>query len=245
MSEKAPSLEELAKKESSTPAPSDSHEVVRFISHSQLFYYWPVWVTSLIFAIITRVSGKEFVVNEQKVYFVTSPGLGLAFLIILFAVIMFTSVNIRGVWAALVAASMVILGLLFHFFSVWSPILKFLGGLSFYMSYHFYLVTAIVLGIVWFLVFLVYDQRHYIEFRPTQITLVEEVGEGARNFDTTGLVFDKKRDNFFQHWILGFGSGDLKITTSGGQREEIYFPNVLNISQRIEQIQRIREQRGR
>ncbi|MCB9639266.1 MAG: hypothetical protein H6728_08195 [Myxococcales bacterium] len=251
MSEKAPSLEELAKKESS-PSPSggsSEHEVVRFISHSQLFYYWPVWVTSLIFAVITRVSGKQITIgsgeSKQIVYFVTSPGLGLAFLIILFAVIMFTSVNIRGVWAALVAASFVIFGLLFHFFGVWSPILKFLGGLSFYMSYHFYLVTAIVLAVVWFLVFLVYDQRHYIEFRPTQITLVEEVGEGARNFDTTGLVFDKKRDNFFQHWILGFGSGDLKITTSGGQREEIYFPNVLNISQRIEQIQRIREQRGR
>ena len=247
MSEKDPSLEQLAKKEGTTPpgTPSDTHEVIRFISHSQLFYYWPVWITSLIFAVITRFQGKEFMVNEQKVYFITSPGLGLAFLIILLAVVLFTSVNVRGLWAALVAASMVILGLLFHFFSVWAPILSFLGGLSFYMSYHFYLTTGLVLGVFWFVVFLVFDQRHYIEFRPTQITIVEEVGDGTRNYDTTGLVFDKKRDNFFQHLILGFGSGDLKITTGGAQREEIYFPNVLNINHRIDQIKRIREQRGR
>ncbi len=247
MSEKDPSLEQLAKKEGTTPpgTPSDTHEVLRFISHSQLFYYWPVWITSLIFAVITRFQGKEFVVNEQKVYFVTSPGLGLAFLIILLAVVLFTSVNVRGLWAALVAAAMVILGLLFHFFGVWAPILSFLGGLSFYMSYHFYLTTGLVLGGFWLVVFFVFDQRHYIEFRPTQITIVEEVGDGARNYDTTGLVFDKKRDNFFQHLILGFGSGDLKITTGGAQREEVYFPNVLNINHRIEQIKRIREQRGR
>jgi hypothetical protein len=229
--------------------PPAGQEVVRFISHSQLFYYWPIWLTSFIFAAITRYSGQEVTfgkgTEEVKVLFVSTPGLGLAFIIILMAVILFTSVNIRGVWAALTGVSMVVIGLLFHILSIWPPILKFLGGLNFYLSYHFYLTTGVALGTLWAVVFFIFDKRHYVEFRSTQLTVVEEVGDGARNFDAVGLVFDKKRDNFFQHWFLGFGSGDLVITTSGGQREQILFPNVLNIEQRVKQIHSIREQRGR
>ncbi|MEM1008223.1 MAG: hypothetical protein AAGJ35_04400 [Myxococcota bacterium] len=246
-----PSLEELAKKENPAPPTNNynGHDGGKFFRNSQLFYYWPVWALSLLFALLTKVSGQpvEMISKNTKttVLFVSSPGLGLAFLIVLLAVILFTSVNVRGVWAALVAASFVIFGMVFYIFGYWKPILAFFGGLQFYLSYHFYLTTGITLFIAWFFIFAFYDRRHYVEFRPTQLTIVEEVGEGARNFDTIGLVFDKKRDNFFQHWILGFGSGDLKITTSGGQREEIYFANVLFISQRIEQIHKIREQRGR
>ena len=81
--------------------------------------------------------------------------------------------------------------------------------------------------------------------RPTQITVVEEVAKGEKIFDTVGLVFDKKRDNFFQHLLLGFGSGDLLITTSGGQREQIYFNNVMMINNRIQKIHDLRERRGR
>ena len=102
-----------------------------------------------------------------------------------------------------------------------------------------------VLFVIWLLVVALYDRRRYIEVRPTQFTMVEEVGDAERNFDTVGLVFDKRRDNFFQHWLLGFGSGDLVVTTAGGQREQIRFPNVTRISRRIDQLTEIREQRGR
>jgi hypothetical protein len=230
--------------------PSGDDEVVRFYSHSQIFYYWPLWLTSLVFAAITKFSGKTFVIEgtsgkKLAVTMVDSPGLGLAYLIILCCVILFTSVNIRGVWAALVAAVLIIMGLFLSLFGLWKPILAAIGGINFFLNLHFYLWSGVVLFALWAVVFFLYDRRHYIEFRPTQFTIVEEVGEGEKNYDTIGLVFDKKRDNFFQHWLLGFGSGDMKITTSGGHRNEIYFPNVMMISSRIDQLHEIRERRGR
>lgn len=228
--------------------PHHQHPVLRFYSHSQLFYYWPLWVSSLAFAAITAVTGKPFVVqgaaDAVPVMMVARPGLGLAYLLVLISVIVFTTVNIRGVWAALTMALLVIVGLLFHVAHLWAPILKAIGNVQFYINLDFYLWTGVVTLVAWSVVVFVFDRRHYVEVRPTQLTVVEQVGEGEKNFDTVGLVFDKQRDNFFQHWLLGFGSGDLIITTAGGERDRIYFPNVTRISKRIARLVEIREQRG-
>lgn len=233
------------------PPPGEGpEELLKFYSHSQYIYFWPLWLISFVFAGITYFAGtptkilnaKNEVVAVIKVY--PAPGLGLAFVIILLSVILFTSVNVRGVWAALTAASLVITGLLFSIFQLWKPILAYLGGLNFYLNFHFYLTVGIVMLALWIMVFL-FDTRHYLVFRPTQLTIVEEVGEGEKNYDTVGLMFDKKRDNFFQHWLLGFGSGDLEIRTAGGKHDKIHFPNVLNVGSKISSIHQIREQRGR
>lgn len=225
-------------------------DILEFYGHSQFFYYWVIWVVSLLFAVITRLTAQEVTMNlpnaaKTKVLISTAPGLGLAFLILLIAVILFTSVNIRGVMAALVGTSFVIIGMVFNILGWWGPILRWLGNFNFFLSYHFYLFFGVTMGLFWFLIVFIFDRRHYIRFSPTQMTFVQEIGDGEKIFDTTGLVFDKQRDNFFQHFVLGFGSGDLKITTSGGQKDVIHFPNVLFISKRIADIHRIREQRGR
>jgi hypothetical protein len=228
--------------------------VLKFYSRSKLFYYWPVWVISFVFALVSYIWGKPIFLQlgskaadykALDAYSVASPGLGLAFLLVLLAVILFTSVNIRGLWAALFAFAVIIIALLMSIFGAWGKVLSFFGGMYFYLNMQFYLVLGVGLFILWLLVVFLFDRRKYVEFRPTQLTIVQEVGDGEKNFDTVGLVFDKKRDNFFQHWLLGFGSGDLLITTSGGVRDHIEFPNVLFIGRRIKQIHHIRERRGR
>lgn len=235
---------------------------LELISHSQIFYYWPLWLISLVFAGITAMTGKEVTMHffEKgastatalankgeviKIKMSTSPSLGLAFIIILMVVILFTSVNIRGVWAALVAASFVIIGLVFSLMGWWRPILGAIVKVNFFLNMQFYLWTGVVLFVIWALVVFVYDKRHYIVLRSAQFTIVEEVGEGEKNFDTMGLVLDKQRDNFFQHWLLGFGSGDLKITTAGGASKQIYFPNVLFINSKLKKSHQILQGRGR
>lgn len=222
------------------------------VSHSQLFYYWPLWLVSLVFAGITAIYGKNIQIPSTDgsplsttIKIISTPSLGLSYMIILLIVILFTSVNIRGVWAAFVAAMFVIVGLVFSLMGWWRPILKAIGNINFYLNMHFYLWTGIVLFALWTLVTFFYDRRHYIVLRSAQFTVIEEVGEGEKNFDTMGLVLDKQRDNFFQHWLLGFGSGDLKITTAGGTQRIIDFPNVLFVNHKLQKAHEILNRRGR
>lgn len=213
-----------------------------FYSHSQILYYWPVWLISYVFALITYIGGQTVTIGTTTSKIHPTPGLGLAYLIILISVILFTSVNIRGVWAAFSAAVLVIVGLLFNLLQLWPPILKYLGSLTFHLNFHFYLTMGLVLSALWFLVVFLFDRRHYIVIRPAHLTVVEEIGDAEMNVNMVGVSFEKQRDNFFQHWLLGFGSGDLRIRTKDGKIE---FPNVWRISTQIENIHKLIEQRGR
>ena len=72
---------------------------------------------------------------------------------------------------------------------------------------------------------------------PGQIRVCEHVGASIRTFDTTGMSFEKQRDDLFRHWLLGFFSGDLIVRTSGAEKETIRLPNVLRIGWRLEEVQ--------
>ena len=65
------------------------------------------------------------------------------------------------------------------------------------------------------------------------------MGGAQRSYDTRGMVFEKLRQDFFRQWILGFGSGDIHISTTGAKREEIRVPNVLFVDWKIQEIQRL------
>src|SRR3712207_8475364 len=53
---------------------------------------------------------------------------------------------------------------------------------------------------------------------PGQVTHVFVLGAASKSYDTENMVLEKFRDDLFRHWILGFGSGDLHITTYGAER---------------------------
>jgi hypothetical protein len=62
-------------------------------------------------------------------------------------------------------------------------------------------------------------------------------------FDTRGLVVEKKRDALFRHWMLGFGSGDLVVNTSGTNTRQFQMPNVLRIDYRLALIHTMLQER--
>ena len=227
---------------------SDADGII-FYSHNQILYYWPIWLGSFLMSDLTGLAGQEGKVRigdgVEMTTMLSTPGMGLCFLIVVALVVFFTSVNIRGVWAVVLGFTVVALGLVFSVFDWWANVLSFLGGLTLYVNRDFYSAMGVVLFAPWFLVVFLFDMRRYFHFMPTQIKMVNEIGEGEKNFDSLGVVMEKQRDNFVQHMALGFGSGDLIITTSGGQRDIITFPNVLRIDMVLDEIQIIRERRGR
>ena len=69
---------------------------------------------------------------------------------------------------------------------------------------------------------------HYWVFRPGQVTFDAVWGSGQRAYDPNGMVFEKRQSDFFRHYMLGLGSGDLVIAFAGAaNRDPIQIPNVL------------------
>lgn len=225
-----------------------SNEGIICYSHSQLYYYWPIWLTSFIMADVSRfIMGDPLRLSGggQEILIPNSPSLGLIYLTIVLVVLTLTAVNLRGVWAILVAVVAITFCLLFSVLDWWTSVLSFFGDLQLFINEDFYVAMGIGLFIPWTIVVFFFDIRRFIQIEPAQVTIVHEIGEGEKNFDSIGVFLEKRRDNFFQHHVLGFGSGDLVIKTSGGQAEVIYFPNVLRVGHVVRQLHEIREKRGR
>jgi hypothetical protein len=58
-----------------------------------------------------------------------------------------------------------------------------------------------------------------------------------------GMVIEKHRDDLFRHWILGLGSGDLIVRTSGAQAREFNMHNVLFIGHKLKLIEEMQRDR--
>jgi len=218
-----------------------SKEGIIFYSHSQIIYYWPIWLGAYVLSDLTVFGGFSKEIGEQSF---ALDHLTLMYLVIVGVVVFFTNVNLRGVWAMVFGVSALAGGLALTLLGWWDPLLEQLGDLELSVNSDFYRAMGAVLFIPWLFVVFVFDLRRYFHFQPSQITMVNEIGEGEKNFDSFGVVMEKHRDNYVQHMALGFGSGDLSIATHGGDREVMTFPNVLRINKVLKEVTKIREMRG-
>jgi hypothetical protein len=169
--------------------------------------------------------------------------MGPAYLIILFLVIVITSVPLRGLWSLVVLIGLVVVALLISLFKWWDDILNAFYGLHVFINLAGYLLLSTALLIAWLVATFIFDRRSYIIFTPGQIRVVEEIGSRERTYDTTGMTVEKHRDDWFRHIFLGFGTGDLSVRTAGAERNEIVMPNVALIGFKIDPIQQLIRQR--
>ena len=73
--------------------------------------------------------------------------------------------------------------------------------------------------------------------------LINHITGGAT---MVGMSIEKEKSDLFRHKILGLGSGDLVVRTSGADRHEFHLTNVLFVSRKLQQIedmQRTRQER--
>ena len=75
--------------------------------------------------------------------------------------------------------------------------------------------------------------------QPGQITREHFWGAGSQSYATENMTLEKRRNDLFRHWILGLGSGDLRVHTYGAQHEEIFIPNVLFVGYKIHAVERL------
>jgi hypothetical protein len=265
------------------PVPPAKRQIT-LISHSMLFYWWPIWLLGFIMAAVTYfedhrlavvppgtlvtkakeddkstfytlgiVKGSETNSLNEAVAATEKPGearlpfptrvsqkvwMAPIFCVVLLLTVVITNVPLRGLWSFLVLLMMLVIALLITLVpNGWDQLLRALGNLHIYINMAGYLFIATIVFVLWAVSIFIFDQRTYLIVTPGQIQVCEHVGASIRSFDTTGLTFEKQRDDLFRHWLLGFFSGDLIVRTSGAEKETIRLPNVLWIGWRLEEVQ--------
>ena len=155
----------------------------------------------------------------------------------LLLVIVITNVPRRGMWSLFVIMLVVMLSLIFALAHLWQGLLELMGKLDIRITMGGYLLISGILLVVWVFTFVVFDRQVYMRFTPGQLKVCTEVGGGEKVYDATGMTLEKQRSDLFRHWILGLGSGDLVVRTSGAQAHQFDLPNVLFIGRKVAQIE--------
>ena len=229
------------------PAPGHSRhperaEVVQVIvyGHSALFYWWPLWVAGYVMALLTWLHHDQAVIGDKPEWFHPSRNLGVIYTLLLLLLIVVTSTKIKGMKAALIIAALAFLALLFVHLDWWEAILGWLGHQSISLSLGFYLFSSSLLCLVWLISVFVIDHLSFWRFRPGQVTHEYLGGIVNKSYDTDNITISLKRqDDFFRHWIIGLGSGDLHMQTMGGRGVEMNVVNVLFVGAKMFKIQRL------
>jgi hypothetical protein len=259
---------------------SGQQEIV-VVSHSNLFYWWPVWALGFLFFLLTlwkgyviavvpsgtvaarstRVEvepGKEELRNvliappgkelptkdahtkelaQPKVHIADSKDFGVIFVVVLILVILITNVPLRGMWSLMVIVVIIFLTIIFAALDWWTKILETVNLLQIYINAGGYLAIAVGLLAIWVVTFVFFDPQVYMVFTPGQLKVCQEIGGGESAFPTFGINFQKQRSDLFRHWVLGLGSGDLIVKTSGANPQHFEMHNVLFVGHKAKLIE--------
>jgi hypothetical protein len=206
--------------------------------HTDLLYWWVVWVYGFFCAIITRVGGVEVRFHADKAVKVYPDAwLGISFVGLVLFVLVFTHARARGVKSLILFLVLVVAVLSIQIFYGWNELLIYVPLLLVFMNQAFYVLFSSVLLVAWLFTTFVSDRLTYYEFTPGAISKRVTLSEGSENFTSPHVETKRQSDDVFVHrvlglWFLGFGTGDLEIrfsTPGGGQRLYI-LPNVWRVA---------------
>jgi hypothetical protein len=259
----------------SAPAQQTRREIV-IVSHSSLFYWWPVWAVGFLMGIVSMfgsrvatiphdsetfhkardvivkdaegntktfenrdviVAPKDHAATPTPLHVWASKKPGLIFAAVLLLVIGITNVPLRGLWSVIVIIFVVSLIIILALAGVLEMILGWLFDFDIRINAAGYFIIATPLFVLWLLIFLFFDRQIYMVFTPGQLRVKLEIGDAETAYDTTGMTIQKQRSDLFRHWILGMGSGDLIVRTSGAQAHHFDMPNVLFLGRRVREIE--------
>jgi hypothetical protein len=222
-------------------APVQHHEQMELIiySHSNFLYWWPVWAVGFLMAALTRFQGVVINIGGVEEYFHPNKNIGVIFMFTLLAVILFTNFSMRGTSSVIAILTLMFVALFLAYMDWWAVIIGWLPYLSVHVNFGFYLVFSSAVFLGWFISVFIHDHLHYWRVRPGQMTYETVIGAASKSYDTRGLEFEKQQQDLFRHWILGLGSGDIRIITGSGHREEFVLTNVMFVSAKVREIQRL------
>jgi hypothetical protein len=225
---------------------SKGEDVIRIYSHSNIIYWWPVWLYAAICWAATafhHVDVNPDGLKAVKVF--PSPWLGGSFLCVLFFVIVFSNIKTRGLHAVLVAMTLGLLAVAINWIIGLSRVFDAFNLLVIYMNEAFYGVTAVFLFILWLVVVFGVERLTYYRFTAGRV--VEEhlfqTGTGVA-FDCRNMVVRRLAGDFFRHQILGLGllglgTGDFVCKPSAPGTEPFILENVVFMSSKFPRIEKM------
>ncbi|MGF1582264.1 MAG: hypothetical protein ACFCD0_23315 [Gemmataceae bacterium] len=180
---------------------------------------------------------------EPKIRMAVNPNYGGYFLLLLTLVILITNVSLRGVWSVVAILFILFLAVVLAYARWWDDVLRLFGLMHIYINASGYFLIGTCVLVLWIVTTFISDRLIYMGFSPGQFRVLREIGEGETAFDVLGMSIHKRRNDFFRHWILGLGAGDLVVRTGGAHPQTFELSNVLFVGYKLKILEQMLQER--
>jgi len=189
---------------------------LRIYQHSNLFYWWVIWVYGYFCAGLTYAQGigvRELASGGEKVVlFHPSPWLGISFILLILFVAVFTNVRLRVFQAFMLILVSAMLSWLILKIPGTDTALGLLPLLRVHLNLAFYLTFSILLMLIWTGVIVLVDRVSWWRFSPGQVVEEHLLGQATEHaYNTEMMVVKRLPVDLFRHRFLGLGTGDFLI----------------------------------
>ncbi len=196
-------------------------EKIYLRNFSKIIFFYPLFLTSFILFLIQFFTGID------------EPGLGAIWVTVFFAnlfVIAFDTSSIKFLILLLIAIILIIIfAFLFHPSTIISQILSF--EITITMSYQFYLVSTIILGLI-FLIAWISTRFDYWKIERNEIIHKKGIFISIDRYPTKNLRIKKEIPDIFEFALLRVG----RIQFFFGGQDLIDLNTIININKKAKQL---------
>jgi hypothetical protein len=205
----------------------------RIYEYSDLVYWWAIWAAAAVCIVLTLFQGKKIPIGDKDVWVATSPWVGIGFLTVMFATLIFTQLRARGLHAIILVLAVVVVGLLVHLSIGWTAIFDQITLIKVHMNLAFYVVVFAVSFLIWVYIALIHARLTYGVVNPGEVGWRSPLTGQIETYRPLNFQVIKRSDDLIVHKILGlrflgFGTGDIdvKFDVPGGGSQHHVFRNV-------------------
>lgn len=218
---------------------------VRLVAHSNILYWWIVWLYGYVCALATYINNVSVPFDGKQLKFFPEAWLGMSYVAVILFVIVFTNVRAR-VLHTFIIASVVALALVGMEWQ-WGlgSVFKFVPEIKLHMNLAFYMMMSTGLLAIWVVVVFFIDQLTYWRFGGGQVVERHRLGNAAGLvFDTRGMLMRRAPDDLFRHKLLGLGflglgTGDVVFKPASPGSEPFIIENVWRSNQQQRKIEHL------
>lgn len=221
-----------------SPSSTKSPEI-KIYQHSDLIYWWPIWSYGYVCWAISFFLGKPVEIGGHKaVAAYEGSWLGISFTVLLMLIVTLTHMRPRGIQSVVILLVAVLLAIGLEYGYGWSRAMSLLSHLLIYMNAAFYAVVSTWALILWAISVFWIDRRSYWRFTRGQV--VEHHQWDINNiYDTQGMVVTQLPDSLLLHKLIGFGTGELILKTTGATERQIVIENVWKVKKALRDIEEL------
>ncbi len=172
-------------------------------------------------------------IGDKALWVATSPWVGIGFLVVMFATLIFTHLRARGLHAVVLVLAAALVGLIVHLSIGWTRVFDQLTLIKVHMNLAYYVVVFVVSFVIWFYITFIHARLTYGVVNPGEVGWRSPLTGQMETYKPLNFQVIKRSDDLIVHKLLGLrflglGTGDIevKFDVPGGGSQPHLFKNV-------------------